>query len=230
MDLNHIFADLLEVAFRGRRDPRIDAVRPKVVQQVLQHVHHVGRHVVEGNGAVGAAAEALFARVVDVLPVPKVFGHVIGDEVMFGHEREEAPSAFGVSRVAGDDAQVLHALAHFDVFGAGVVLTTRDAARVLQAFRDEAPDGLATQDVSGAAAHVALLDVGLELASEVNGVAGVVGLQHVAEVLHDDVGVVVGFHEPVGVVHVVLVDVLEGAFGFAPQGVSAFGDVERNRR
>ena len=72
--------------------------------------------------------------------------------------------------------------------------------------------------MSGPYSH--LLHVGLELAAEVDGVRPVVGLQQVAEVLDDDEGVVVRLEEPVGLVQVVLVDVLEGRLRLAPQVVA----------
>ena len=46
-------------------------------------------------------------------------------------------------------------------------------------------------------AHVSLRDIRPEFAPKVDGVCAIVGLQHVAEVLNNDVGVVVSLHEPI---------------------------------
>ena len=73
-----------------------------------------------------------------------------------------------------------------------------------------------------------LLHVGLELAAEVDGVGAVVGLEKVAEVLDNDESVIVRFEEPVCVVQMVLVDVLEGRLRLAPQVVAPLGHFEIN--
>ena len=71
-----------------------------------------------------------------------------------------------------------------------------------------------------------LFHVRLELAAEVDGVRAIVGLEEVAEVLDHDEGVVVRLEEPVCVVEVVLVDVLEGRLRLAPQVVAPLGHLE----
>lgn len=53
------------------------------------------------------------------------------------------------------------------------------------------------EDVSSPSTHIALANVRLELAAKVPGLAGVVRLQHVSEVLYDGIGVVVSFEEPI---------------------------------
>ena len=57
----------------------VDAVRPEMVDEVLQDVHHVGGDVVEGDRVVAAAGESLLFRVVLILQVPT--GEVPGDQV-----------------------------------------------------------------------------------------------------------------------------------------------------
>ena len=85
----------------------------------------------------------------------------------------------------------------------------------------EPPDRLLAEDVAGAAAHVPLPDVDLEVEPEVDRVRGVLVGHEGPEVVDHDVGVVVGLEEPVGVVKVILVDVLERLLRLAPQAVSA---------
>ena len=58
----------------------VDAVRPEMVDEVLQDVHHVGGDIVEGDGEVAAAAKALLLRVELELPIPA--GDVVGDQVV----------------------------------------------------------------------------------------------------------------------------------------------------
>ena len=58
----------------------------------------------------------LFGGVIDVLPIPKVFGHVSWYQVVFRHEWEKAPPTEGITRIAGFDVNVLQAVANLDVF------------------------------------------------------------------------------------------------------------------
>ena len=51
-------------------------------------------------------------------------------------------------------------------------------------------------------------------------------LKEISEVLHNHVGIVVRLKEPVILLVVVLVDVLEGVLGLVPQMVPALSDVE----
>ena len=50
--------------------------------------------------------------------------------------------------------------------------------------------------------HVALLDVGLELAAKVDWVGGIVGLEHIPKILHYHICVVVRLHEPIIIIAV----------------------------
>ena len=88
-------------------------------------------------------------------------------------------------------------------------------------LQHEPPDRLLAEHVSCPSAHVALPDVHLEVEPEVDGVRGVPVGHEGPEVVDHDVGVVVGLEEPVGVVKVILVDVLERLLRLAPQAVSA---------
>ena len=75
----------------------VNAVWPEMVEQVLHDVHLVGIDVVEGYGAVAAAAHPLYNRVVDVLLVPEVVRHVARNEVVLRHEGKKSASSEGVS-------------------------------------------------------------------------------------------------------------------------------------
>ena len=81
----------------GWDNPVVYAVWPQVINQVLHHIHLVGRHVVERDGAVTAAAHALGHRVEHVLLVPEVVRHVARYQVVLGHEREKPSSTQGIS-------------------------------------------------------------------------------------------------------------------------------------
>ena len=61
---------------------KVDAVRSEMVDEVLQHVHLVGGDVVEGDGEVTAAREALLVRVELIRPVPTVVRNDTRDEVV----------------------------------------------------------------------------------------------------------------------------------------------------
>ena len=37
----------------------VDTVRPEVVDEILEDIHHVGRHIVKRDGVVAAAVRAL---------------------------------------------------------------------------------------------------------------------------------------------------------------------------
>ena len=67
-----------------------------MVDEVLHHVHLVGGHVVEGDGAVAAAAHPLRHGVEDVLLVPEVIRHVASYQVVLGHKREKSAASEGV--------------------------------------------------------------------------------------------------------------------------------------
>ena len=95
-----------------------------MVDEVLQEVHLPGRHVVEADGAVAAAAQALLLGVELVAPVPGVPRDVAGDEVVLGHEGEEPLLALLVAGVRGGDAEVLHALPHLHVLRPAAALPT----------------------------------------------------------------------------------------------------------
>ena len=100
----------------------VDAVRPEMVDEVLQDVHHVGGDVVEGDGVVAAAGESLLVRVVLVGRVP--VGEVTRDQVMLRDKREESLLAPGVPRVSGLHSELLHAQTHLHVLVPPVVLPT----------------------------------------------------------------------------------------------------------
>ena len=65
-----------------RRDP----VRTQMIDEILENVHHIGGNVVKGDGVVAATVRPHFGRVVNITPIPHVFGNVPGNEVMFGAE------------------------------------------------------------------------------------------------------------------------------------------------
>ena len=103
----------------------VDAVRSEVVDKVLQHVHLVGGDVVEGDGDVTAASEALLIRVELVRPVPAVVGDDARNEVVLGDEGEESLPAFFVPGVSGLNPQVLQTLSYLNILGSSSVLTTQ---------------------------------------------------------------------------------------------------------
>lgn len=60
----------------------------------------------KGHGCVRAAAQTFFGRVVNVLPIPKVFGYVTGDQVMLRNKREKPAAAVRISAVSRFNVQI----------------------------------------------------------------------------------------------------------------------------
>ena len=131
-----------------------------------------------------------------------------------------------VSRVGRLHAQRGHAPAHLHVFGPVVfgALTLRP--------RPVPSQRLSAEHIAAAAAVVALRYDCLESMAEKDRFRRVFRRQEVAEVLDDDVGVVIDLHEPIGVVLVVFVDVVERFHRLRRQVVPAFryGDVDSRER
>ena len=50
-----------------------DPIRPEVVDEIFEDIHHVGGDIVEGNGVITAAGKTFFLRVIYVLIVPTSF-------------------------------------------------------------------------------------------------------------------------------------------------------------
>ena len=103
----------------------VDAVWSEMVDEVLQHVHHVRGDVVEGDGEVTAAGEPLLLRVELELPVPAFLGDDARDEVVLGDEGEESLPALGVPGVSRLNPQVPQTLSHLNILSASGVLTTQ---------------------------------------------------------------------------------------------------------
>ena len=86
--------------------------------------------------------------------------------------------------------------------------------------------GLFRQHVPGATTHVALLDKWLESPPKVERLGRVELAEEKPEVLDDHVSVVIRLHEPVRLLQVVPVDVLEGVLGLGPEVVPPLAHVE----
>ena len=82
------------------------------------------------------------------------------------------------------------------------------------------------ENVTSTSTHEFELGGLLESSPKVERVSGTVVLQQVSEVLHDHVGVVIRLEEPVRLLQVVPVDVLEGGPGLGPQVVPALPHAE----
>ena len=163
-----------------------------------------------------------------VLPVPIVTRYRPRNEVVVGRERMEPFPTQIVSRVTWPDVDLLQALADFEVFSAAGILSAD--AWVMDSTLDEPFQRLTAEHVTGAAAHVALLHVWPEPTAEVDRLVGVLVLEHVPDVLDDHVRIVIGLHEPVGVIEVVPMDKFECCLRLAPQEVIALGNVEPDCR
>jgi len=81
--------------------------------------------------------------------------------------------------------------------------------RIGQRFFDELAQCLTTEDITSATAHITLSGEWFELATEEDGFFWRVWEEHITEVLHHDISVVVGFQEPIVLVQVLVVEVLE---------------------
>lgn len=122
-----------------------------------------------------------------------------------------------VSGVPCQHAHFLHALPHGKVLYRGGV-----RAHLGSESFHEAPESLFAQNIACAAAHVTLLGVGFESPAVIDRLIGRVVRKKPAEVVHDDIRVVVCFEEPVGLVDVMLVGVVEGPDGFPVKLVPTF--------
>ena len=74
--------------FLKMRVMRGNPVRTQMVNEILENVHHIGGNVVKGNGVIAAAIRPTLGRVEDIAPIPHVFGHVFGNEVVLGADGE----------------------------------------------------------------------------------------------------------------------------------------------
>lgn len=129
-----------------------------------------------------------------------------------------------VSGVPRQHAHFLHALPHGEVLYRGGVR----AHLGFESFH-EAPESLFAQNVACAAAHVALLGVGFEPPAVIDGLVGRVVREKPPEVVHDDIRVVICFEEPVSLVDVMLVGVVEGPDGFPVKLVPTFFRTQAHR-
>ena len=109
----------------------VDAVRSEMVDEVLQHVHLVGGDVVEGDGEVTAAREAVLVRIELIRPVPTVVRNDARDEVVLWNEGEEPLPALGVPGVPRLNPEVLQTLSHLNILGTSSIPTTQ--LRILEA-------------------------------------------------------------------------------------------------
>ena len=200
----------------------VDAVRPEMVDEVLQDVHHVGGDVVEGDGVVAAAGESLLVRVVLVGRVP--VGEVTRDQVMLRDKREESLLAPGVPRVSGLHSELLHALPHLDILRPPAVLPT--IIWIIGAIHGKSPKSLLGENISCSATEVALICERFELPTEEHWHVGFEVLEEISEVIHYHVCVIVRLEEPVIFLIVVFVDVLEGVLSLVPEVSVTFSDVE----
>lgn len=121
----------------------------------------------------------------------------------------EGVKCFSVQRVPGvsrQNAHLLQTLPQRQVLYRGGV-----CAHFGSKTFHEPLQGLFAKYVARPSAHVALLCVWLEAFAKVDGLVGGVVRQNPAQVVHHDVGVVVRLQEPIRIVGMVLVHVVEGS-------------------
>lgn len=94
---------------------------------------------------------------------------------------------------------------------------------------DKSLQGLLAEHVARASTHVALFGVRLEALPEIDGLFGGVVGQNPTQVVHHHKGVVISFQEPVRVVHMVFVHVVEGSDGFPVELVAALFGAQAHR-
>ena len=192
-----------------------------------------------------------------VFLIPEVVGHVTSNEVMFRYKGKEPttsqrvpvtvtgkkvliinrkPNMIGLTElmvipgVSGRYPQVFHAFPHLHVLCTAPVTPTQHSFLVAQSLGGESLESFFGENVARATAHVSLLHIRLELATKVHRLRVVVGLQHVAQVLHHHIGVVIRLQEPVSITQVVFVEVAVSLFGLCPQTVSALPHIEPDSR
>ena len=98
--------------------------------------------------------------------------------------------------------------------------------RIVSTVQDKSPESLLGENISCSATEVALVSERLELMTKEFGLIVIEVLKKISEVLHNHVGIVVRLKEPVILLVVMIVDVLEGILGLVPQMVPALSDVE----
>lgn len=111
----------------------------------------------------------------------------------------------------------LHAFSQTNILSFRVV-----CAKPISKALHESPQGFLTEDVTSSSAHVALCDEWCVPTSKIQRLLRVVLGQTVAQILKDNKRVIVSFEEPISMVQMVRVDVLEGPYGLPVELTASF--------
>ena len=76
----------------------INTIRSKMVKKVFHNIHLVRRHIMEGDSTITTAPHTFCYRVVNILLVPKIIGHMSRNEMVLRNKRKESSAAQGIPK------------------------------------------------------------------------------------------------------------------------------------
>ena len=157
-----------------------------------------------------------------VLEIPR---RIAAAQVRRRVETVKPTATQSIPRVCCFYAQIFHTFPDFNILGAAVFRTRG----ILPAA--EPAQGFAAEHVAPSSAVVALPHVRFEAVAEIYRVRRVFRRQKISQILDNDEGVVIDLHEPIAVVIVVLVDVVECRHRLGGQVTPAlaYADVDRRK-
>ena len=151
------------------------------------------------------------------------FSGWLSDQVVVWRVRVKRMSSSPISGVPRFHLHDLHAFSQSHVLKGGAVRTFPSLEAIYKP-----PESLLAKDIARTPTHVPLLDEWGKPSAKVHWLFWVVFGQGVAKILHDNIGVVVCFQEPVCFIKVVLMDVLEGSDGFPVQLLPSLTHIQAN--
>lgn len=122
-----------------------------------------------------------------------------------------------IPRITQLNFHCLHAFSQTNILSFCVV-----CAKSISKALHEPPQSFLTEDITSSSAHVALCDEWREPTSKIQRLFCVVLGQTIAQILKDNKRIIVSFEEPISMVQMVHVDVLEGPYGLPVELTPSF--------